>query len=65
VKRLKAFGGFWWDFVVGEDWMAAAGILAAIAVTAAVARSHVAAWWIMPLAVAAVLYASLRRATRR
>ena len=64
TRRITAFGRFWWDFVVGDDWMAAAGIIAAIGVTAAVARSSISAWWVMPLAVAGVLYASLRRAIR-
>ncbi len=65
MSRLVAFGRFWWDFVVGDDWLAAAGIAVAIALTAALAHTRVAAWWFLPLAVGAVLYGSLRRATRR
>jgi hypothetical protein len=64
VTRIAAFGRFWWDFVVGDDWMAAAGVIAAIGVTAGVARSSISAWWVMPVAVALVLYTSLRRAIR-
>lgn len=56
---MKRFALFWWDFVVGDDPLAAAGIVVAIAITAAL---H--AWWVMPLAVVAVLALSLRRATR-
>src|SRR6185312_10143703 len=26
VSRVRAFAGFWWDFVVGEDWTVAAGV---------------------------------------
>jgi hypothetical protein len=63
VKHLASFGRFWWNFVVGDDWLAAAGIAAAIGATAALAAEGVAVWWVMPLAVAAVLYWSLRRAT--
>jgi divalent metal cation (Fe/Co/Zn/Cd) transporter len=48
---------FWWDFVVGDDWVAAAGVIVAIAVTWATGF-----WWLLPLAVVAVLYVSLRRA---
>jgi divalent metal cation (Fe/Co/Zn/Cd) transporter len=51
------FARFWWDFVVGDDWVAAAGVLVAIGLTA---LTHW--WWLMPLAVLVVLYASLRRA---
>ena len=31
MTRLKAFGRFWWDFVVGDDWISAVCIVAAIA----------------------------------
>ena len=65
MKRLVAFGHFWWDFVVGDDWRAALGIAIAIGVTAAIAADHVAAWWFLPLAVAGVLWLSLRREARR
>lgn len=64
MKRIAGFARFWWDFVVGDDWMAAAAAAAAIGLTAAIAHAHVSAWWFLPLAVVGVLYASLRRATR-
>ena len=65
MTRLKAFGRFWWDFVVGDDWISAACIVVAIAATSAVAMTDVTAWWTMPLAAAATLYLTLRRAVRR
>jgi hypothetical protein len=64
MKALASFGRFWWDFVVGDDWRAAAGIVLAIAVTGALAHSSVDSWWLLPVAVAGVLYLSLRRAAR-
>ncbi len=64
MRRLRAFGRFWWEFIVGDDWRVSAQIVVAIAATAAVAAAGVSAWWLLPLAVLAVLYASLRRATR-
>jgi hypothetical protein len=64
VRRIKAFGLFWWDFVVGDDWRAAAAVVIAIAVTAALSHSGVNAWWLMPIAVAIVLWLSLKRAAR-
>ena len=30
MNRITAFGRFWWDFVVGDDWVTAAGVIAAI-----------------------------------
>ena len=54
-----------WDFVVGDDWRVARGVAVAIAVTAVVADSSVAAWWVLPVAVVALLTDSLRRAARR
>jgi hypothetical protein len=54
-----------WDFVVGDDWRVALGVVAAIAVTALVADSTVAAWWVLPVAVVVLLLDSLRRAARR
>jgi len=59
VSRLAAFGRFWWDFVVGDDWVAAAGVVAGLALTAILA-----AWWVLPIAVAIVLTTSLLRAAR-
>jgi len=59
-----SFARFWWDFVVGDDPLAALGVAAAIGATAALAAAGVAAWWLLPLAVLVVLYRSLRRATR-
>ena len=64
MRRLRAFGRFWWNFVVGDDWRAAVGIVVAIGATAAVAAGGVDAWWLMPLAVAGILALSLRRETR-
>ncbi|HEY8765246.1 MAG TPA: hypothetical protein VIM18_13715 [Solirubrobacteraceae bacterium] len=51
-----------WDFVVGDDWVTALGAAAALAVTALIAGAGVSAWWIMPVAVSALLALSLRRA---
>jgi len=64
MTRLRSFGRFWWEFVVGDDWRVSAQIVVAIGATAAVAAAGVSAWWLLPLAVLAVLYESLRRATR-
>jgi hypothetical protein len=65
VSRLRAFGAFWYDFVIGDDWRVAVGVVVALAATYAVSRTGAPAWWLPPVAVAVLLGASLRRATRR
>jgi hypothetical protein len=58
---MKRFARFWWDFVVGDDWRVAAGIAVALGLTALLATTSVPAWWVLPAAVAVVLWVSLRR----
>jgi hypothetical protein len=62
VNRLARMARWLWDFVVGDDWVVAAGVVVALGVTAVVAAAGVAAWWIMPVAVPLLLALSLRRA---
>ena len=64
MKQLAAFGRFWWEFVIGDDWLVAVLVAAAIGATAVLAAASVAAWWLLPLAVPLVLWLSLRRAIR-
>ncbi len=64
MRWLRAFGAFWWDFIVGDDWRIAAGVIVALAATAGLAAAGLAAWWLLPLVVTLLLVLSLRRATR-
>jgi hypothetical protein len=64
VKYLMQFLRFWYDFIVGDDWMIAAGVVISLAATGLLARSGVDAWWLMPLAVCLLLAASLWRVVR-
>jgi hypothetical protein len=64
MSRLAALGHFVWDFVVGDDWRMAVGVAVAVGATAAVATTSIAAWWILPLAVPALLAFTLWRAVR-
>lgn len=63
--RLAAFGRFWYDFIVGDDWRVAVGVIVALALTAVVAATSVAAWWLLPLAVVGLLAFSVVSASRR
>ncbi len=50
-----------WDFIVGDDWVTAIGVVAALGITALIADTGAAAWWVMPAAVVGLLAFSLRR----
>jgi hypothetical protein len=65
VSHARSFARFCYDFVVGDDWTMAVGVVVALAVTALLAHAGVAAWWVMPAAVAVLLAVSVRRAVRR
>ena len=63
-RWLRGLGAFWWDFIIGDDWRLAAGVVAAIAVTATLAHLDIAAWWLLPLAVLTLLTWSLFTSVR-
>jgi uncharacterized membrane protein len=63
VAGLVAFGEFWVDFIVGDDWRIAAGIVIAFILTAVITVSAV-TWGIVPLFVAVFLTYSLSRVVR-
>ncbi|SHL20753.1 hypothetical protein [Actinacidiphila paucisporea] len=64
-RRLRAFCAFWYDFVVGDDWRIALGVVLALGATAGLVAAGVNAWWLPPVVVVALLALSLRGATRR
>jgi hypothetical protein len=61
MKYVKSFGRFWWDFIVGDDWRIAAGLVVALGISALLVNQSVAAWWLLPVAVVGLLAASLLR----
>jgi hypothetical protein len=62
---VKRFLLFLWDFFVGDDPVIAAGVVVTLALTAIVAGTSIPAWWIVPVAVAALLAVSVWRAPTR
>ncbi len=64
MRRLKVFGLFWYDFVVGDDWRIAVGLVAALGLAAILESLSIAAWWLLPLAVVGLLAESVLRAAR-
>ena len=64
MKQLKAFGAFWYDFVIGDDWHVAALVVIGLALTAILTHAvKVNAWYVLPVIVLAALAWSLHRAT--
>ena len=33
IRRIRAFCAFWYDFIVGDDWLVALGVTLALAIT--------------------------------
>jgi hypothetical protein len=64
MSYLRNFGRFWYDFIVGDDWRVAVGVAIAVTVTFVAAHRDTNPWWFLPIAVTALLAASLHRATR-
>jgi hypothetical protein len=65
MRWLVGFGRFWYDFLVGDDWTIAVAVVAAVAATALLAHNGATAWWLMPLAVAAILGLSVGRVAKQ
>jgi hypothetical protein len=63
--RLRAFAAFCYDFVIGDAWLIAVGVVIALAVTYWLSRTAVPAWWLLPIFVVLLLPLSLWRETRR
>jgi len=60
VRAVRAV----WEFIVGDDPVTAVGVVVALGATALIASAGAPAWWVMPVAVVALLALSLRRAVR-
>jgi hypothetical protein len=66
VSKIKAFGVFAYDFVIGDDWSVALGVAIALAVTYGLSHAaKVSAWWLVPVVLVVLLPFSLWRAVRK
>jgi hypothetical protein len=64
MSRITSVLAATWEFIVGDDWRTAVGVVVALGLTAAIAAAGVPAWWVMPVAVVVLLVVSIRRALR-
>lgn len=65
TRKLRAFGAFWYDFVVGDDWRLAVAVVLALGLTFGISRAGVPSWWVVPVTVLVLLPASLHAARRQ
>ncbi len=42
MRFVTGFGRFWWDFIVGDDWRIAAGVLATLTLGAVLTATQAA-----------------------
>jgi hypothetical protein len=65
MKWLASFGRFWYDFIVGDDWRIAVGVVVTISAVYIATHNGFNPWWLLPLAVAALLSVSVAHELRK
>ena len=65
MTYIKRFLHFWYDFIIGDDWAIAGGVVGGLVLTGVLARRGMDGWWLMPLAVTLLLAVSLWREVRQ
>lgn len=61
VRWVGGFLFFWYDFIIGDDWRVAAGVIGGFL---AIHALGVSSWWLMPAVVGMMLSFTLLEATR-
>jgi uncharacterized membrane protein len=64
IHFLKSFGAFWYDFIIGDDWRIAAGIVISFLLTHAITPSFAIGWYVIPFATLSLVSYSLARVVR-
>ena len=62
---LRSFGHFWYSFVIGDDWIGAAGVVALVAGAYGLRALGIPFWWWGPVVVPATAVVTVVRALRR
>ncbi len=64
-ESIVGFARFWYDFIIGDDWLAAAGVLVMIGGVYGLLRIGVTAFWFGPAIILATVSMTIRRALHR
>lgn len=64
MTYLAAFFRFWYNFIIGDDWIVAAMVAVGLALTFWLAHSGNNLWWLMPLVAILTLVVALWRSIR-
>ncbi len=64
IEAVISFGLFWWDFIVGDDWRIASGVIVAFLITAWVKYNSLFTWLYVPVFTILFLSYSLSRVVR-
>ena len=64
MNRIRDAAEGVWEFIAGDDWVTAAGVVVALGITALIADAD-SAWFVMPLAVVILLTLSIWREARK
>ena len=65
MNWIVQFAKFWYDFIIGDDWRIAVGVVATVAAVFGIAHHGINDWWLLPVAVAVLLAVSVRHEMRR
>lgn len=62
---IVGFGRFWYGFIIGDDWLAAAGVAVLIGGTWGLLALGTVAWWFGPVVILATATLTVHRALQR
>jgi hypothetical protein len=62
---IARFARFWFDFIVGDDWRLAVGVVVVLGAVHAAGTGHSGLWWLLPSSVGALLALSVRSAAHK
>ena len=62
MRRVRAFALFWGDFIVGDDYRIAVGVVILFGILAGLSRAGSSLWWLAPVGVLGLLAASVLEA---